>query len=276
VHKPDRQVENPAARRSVSALELNFGDCFALRAGEGDRGAAAVQGVHFGQTDIQATVGARAPRIAARVSRAHSSLDVALVVKGEFADLQFSNSAKHTHCDSVRAQLGVPARYVQNCTLSGSVHCCVGPTFRRQGGGELCQPRDRAGCTMPCCAAFRDVVARFVRTTHSDVAIPRRGNGDCVVWRLAGRKVRIKKRGGSALVMTNSFCALLARARAYVYGPAVRCWGCFPSAISSWLNSCLFPHCSRSSPKAFWVASDSTQPSGGWTGAGCPSLHIAR
>jgi len=29
-----------------------------------------------------------------------------------------------------------------------------------------------------------------------------RGDGDCVVWRLASRKVRIKKRGGSALVMS--------------------------------------------------------------------------
>ena len=44
------------------------------------------------------------------------------------------------------------------------------PPFRRQGGGELCQPRDRAWRAMPRRAAFGNVVRCLVRTTHADVA----------------------------------------------------------------------------------------------------------
>ena len=67
--------------------------------------------------------------------------------------------------------IGVAARFVQNCTLRDSVHRRTGPPFRREGGGELCQPCDRARRAMPRRAAFRDVVGCLVRTIYGDVAL---------------------------------------------------------------------------------------------------------
>src|SRR5437764_674137 len=53
------------------------------------------------------------------------------------------------------------------------MHSRTCPPLRRQGGSELCQPRDCTWRAMPRRTAFRDVVGRLVRTTHGDVAIVR-------------------------------------------------------------------------------------------------------
>jgi hypothetical protein len=58
-------------------------------------------------------------------------------------------------------------------TGAESAHSRTCPSFRPQGSGEFCQPRDRTWCAMPRRAAFCDVVGRLVRTTHGDVAIVR-------------------------------------------------------------------------------------------------------
>src|SRR3982751_1264339 len=74
-----------------------------------------------------------------------------------------------------RALVGVTARFVQNCTLSGggrleaSMDRLGGRPFRLRGGGKCCQPFDRTGRLVPRRAAFRDVVGRLVRAAHCDV-----------------------------------------------------------------------------------------------------------
>ena len=72
---------------------------------------------------------------------------------------------------STGAAAPVCAISLKTARLAESVYSRTAPSFRPQGGGKFCQPRDRTWCAVPRRAALRDVVGRLVRTTHGDVAI---------------------------------------------------------------------------------------------------------